>query len=163
MIIRVLIAVVLAVPAYFYTMRYNIHMFQQNGYKNKEHIHWLKKKFRLQWILYFGLALGIVTCVFPYLALEIFEYLVLLVIIVVYRAMKRMNTKKKLVYTARVKRLLTTELILTAAVFALVWIGRNEADPGTVPDPGICESVSGYCGKCHQSSHGGGDQSALYQ
>ena len=106
MIIRVLIAVVLAVPAYFYTMRYNIHMFQQNGYKNKEHLHWLKKKFRLQWILYFGLALGIVTCVFPYLALEIFEYLVLLVIIVVYRAMKRMNTKKKLVYTARVKRLL---------------------------------------------------------
>ena len=75
MIIRVLIAVVLAVPAYFYTMRYNIHMFQQNGYKNKEHIHWLKKKFRLQWILYFGLALGIVTCVFPYLALEIFESL----------------------------------------------------------------------------------------
>lgn len=94
MIIRVLIAVVLAVPAYFYTMRYNMHMFQQNGYKNKEHLHWLKKKFRLQWILYFGLALGIVTCVFPYLALEIFEYLVLLVIIVVYRAMKRMNTKK---------------------------------------------------------------------
>ena len=31
MIIRVLIAVVLAVPAYFYTMRYNMHMFQQNG------------------------------------------------------------------------------------------------------------------------------------
>ena len=57
----------------------------------------------------------------PYLALEIFEYLVLLVIIVVYRAMKRMNTKKKLVYTARVKRLLATELILTAAVFALVY------------------------------------------
>ena len=102
MIIRVLIAVVLAVPAYFYTMRYNMHMFQQNGYKNKEHLHWLKKKFRLQWILYFGLALGIVTCVFPYLALEIFEYLVLFVIIVVYRAMKRMNTKKKLVYTAPV-------------------------------------------------------------
>ena len=43
MIIRVLIAVVLAVPAYFYTMRYNIHMFQQNGYKNKEHLHWLKR------------------------------------------------------------------------------------------------------------------------
>ena len=131
MIIRVLIAVVLAVPAYFYTIRYNIHMFQQNGYKNKEHIHWLKKKFRLQWILYFGLALGIVTCVFPYLALEIFEYLVLFVIIVVYRAMKRMNTKKKLVYTARVKRLLTTELILTAAVFALVCgLGGMKRIPG---------------------------------
>ena len=131
MIIRVLIAVVLAVPAYFYTMRYNIHMFQQNGYKNKEHLHWLKKKFRLQWILYFGLALGIVTCVFPYLALEIFEYLVLFVIIVVYRAMKRMNTKKKLVYTARVKRLLTTELILTAAVFALVCgLGGMKRIPG---------------------------------
>lgn len=131
MIIRVLIAVVLAVPAYFYTMRYNMHMFQQNGYKNKEHLHWLKKKFRLQWILYFGLILGIVTCVFPYLALEIFEYLVLFVIIVVYRAMKRMNTKKKLVYTARVKRLLATELVFTAAVFALVCgLGGMKRIPG---------------------------------
>ena len=47
--------------------------------------------------------------------------------------MKRMNTKKKLVYTARVKRLLTTELILTAAVFALV-CGLD----GMKRIPGLC-------------------------
>ena len=42
-----------------------------------------------------------------------------------------MNTKKKLVYTARVKRLLTTELILTAAVFALVCgLGGMKRIPG---------------------------------
>ena len=133
MIIRVLIAIALAVPAYFYTQRYNMHMFQLNGYKNKEHLHWLKKNLRMQWILCFGLVLGAVTCVFPYLALEIFEYLVLFVSIVVYRAMKRMNTKKKLVYTARVKRMLATELILTAAVFSLVW-----AFCGMKRIPGLC-------------------------
>ncbi len=133
MILRTLIAIVLAVPAYFYVMRYNMHMFQLNGYKNKEHLHWLKKNLRLQWILYFGLVLGAVTCAFPYLPLEIFEYLVLLLIFVVYRAMKRMNTKKKLVYTARVKRMLATELLLTAVVFALVW-----GIAGMKRIPGLC-------------------------
>lgn len=133
MIIRALIAMVLAIPAYFYAMRYNMHMFQLNGYKNREHLRWWKKNIRQQWILYFGLVLGVVTCAVPVLGLEIFGYLVLLVIFVVYRAMKRMNTKKKLVYTARVKRMLATELILTAAVFTMVWIFG-----GVKRIPGLC-------------------------
>ena len=44
------IALGLFVAAYWGVMRYNLHMFQLNGYKNGEHINWLKKNIR-QFIL----------------------------------------------------------------------------------------------------------------
>ena len=118
--IRTLIAAVLAVPAFYLTFRYNMHMFQLNGYKNGEHINWLKKNIRQQWLLVFGILLGILRIVLPVLALDIAEYLTLLLIFVVYRAMKHMKSKKKLVYTARVKRMMVTDLILTAVCVAAV-------------------------------------------
>lgn len=55
---------------------------------------------------------------FPVLALDIFQYFILALIILVYRAMKRLNAKKKLVYTPRVKRMLVTMGILTVLVMA---------------------------------------------
>lgn len=119
MIIRTVIALVLSVFAFFLTMRYNLHMFQLNGYKNDEHMYWLKKNIRQQWLLVFGLILGILRVIFPCLALDIVNDLVLLLIILVYSAMKRLNTKKKLVYTARVKRLIVTNLIVTALILLL--------------------------------------------
>ena len=120
--IRTLIAAVLAVPAFYLTFRYNMHMFQLNGYKNGEHINWLKKNIRQQWLLVFGILLGVLRIVLPVLALDIVEYLTLLLIFVVYRAMKHMKSKKKLVYTARVKRMMATDLILTAVcVAAVAW------------------------------------------
>ena len=55
--IRTLIVAVLSVFAFFLTMRYNMHMFQLNGYKNGEHINWLKKNIKQQWILIFGIII----------------------------------------------------------------------------------------------------------
>lgn len=118
--IRTLIAAVLAVPAFYLTFRYNMHMFQLNGYKNGEHINWLKKNIRQQWLLVFGILLGVLRIALPVLVLDIVEYLTLLLIFVVYRAMKHMKSKKKLVYTARVKRMMVTDLILTAVCVATV-------------------------------------------
>ena len=130
MIIRTIIAVLLAIPAYFYAMRYNMHMFQLNGYKNDEHPRWLKKNLRQQWILIFtgilgairvlevllpnGLLRNITLCVSDVLII-----LTLLLVRLVYRAMKRLNTKSKFNYTPRVKRMITTILILTGVVVVL--------------------------------------------
>ncbi|MBP3205738.1 MAG: UDP-N-acetylmuramoyl-tripeptide--D-alanyl-D-alanine ligase [Lachnospiraceae bacterium] len=119
--IRTLIAAVFAVPAFYLTFRYNMHMFQLNGYKNGEHINWLKKNIRQQWILVFCVLLGICRIFLPVLALDIVGYLTLLLIFVVYRAMKHMKSKKKLVYTARVKRMMATDFILTVVCAALVF------------------------------------------
>ena len=121
--IRTLITAALAVPAFWLTLRYNMHMFQLNGYKNGEHINWIKKNIRQQWVLLFGLLLGIGRVVCPVLVMDVLVWLSLLLIFVVYRAMKHMKSKKKLVYTARVKRMLATDFILTAICVGLTaWL-----------------------------------------
>lgn len=122
MLIRTIIALILAAPAFFLTLRYNMHMFQLNGYKNGEHLNWYRKNARLQWILIFGLLLGVLRLFVHHIAVDIVIYITLAVISAVYNAMRRMKAKKKLVYTARVKRMLVTNGILSALAIALVWI-----------------------------------------
>ncbi len=119
MIVRTIIAAALAAYALFLTMRHNMHMFQLNGYKNDEHINWIKKNLRQQWLLGFGLVLGVLRIIFPLLVLDILIYLTLLLDILVYRAMRRLNTKKKLVYTARVKRMIVTILVIVSVIVTL--------------------------------------------
>ena len=122
MIIRTVAAAALSIYALFLTMRHNMHMFQLNGYKNDEHIRWIGKNLRQQWLLIFGSVLGVLRVVFPFLFLDIIIYLTLLLDILVYRAMRRLNTKKKLVYTARVKRMIFTGGIITLLIIAAVFI-----------------------------------------
>ncbi len=119
MIVRTIIAAALAAYALFLTMRHNMHMFQLNGYKNDEHINWIRKNLRQQWLLGFGLVLGALRIIFPLLVLDILIYLTLLLDILVYRAMRRLNTKKKLVYTARVKRMIVTILVIVGVIVTL--------------------------------------------
>ncbi len=119
MIIRTILALALGIAPFWLSLRLNMHMFQLNGYKNGEHLHWMKKNLRLQWILIFAMVLGLLRLAFPCLALDILGYLTLYVIFLVYRALKRMNNKKKLVYTARVKRMIATILLVTGAVLGL--------------------------------------------
>lgn len=121
-IIRTILAAALAAYAYFLTLRHNLHMFQLNGYKNDEHRRWIRKNLRQQWLLGFGMVLGILRLFFPLLALDILIYLTLIMDILVYRAMRRLHTKKRLVYTARVKRMMATIFILSAAVLVLTFV-----------------------------------------
>ncbi|MBR5765360.1 MAG: UDP-N-acetylmuramoyl-tripeptide--D-alanyl-D-alanine ligase [Lachnospiraceae bacterium] len=99
-------------------MRHNMHMFQLNGYKNGEHLRWLKKNIRQQWLLILMLVHGVNRLVFPAFAHDIMGWINLLLIILVYNAMRRLNKKKKLVYTARVKRMIAT--IAAVSLIALV-------------------------------------------
>ena len=125
MIVRTLITAALAVPAFWLTMRYNMHMFQLNVYMNGEQRAWIRKNFRLQWILVFAICLGIVRVLVPLAgigwltcALDIIIWLTLLTIILVYRVMKEMNQKKKLVFTPRVRRMIAC--IITVCLLLLV-------------------------------------------
>ena len=123
MIFRVIIAVTMAVYATSLTLRHNLHMFQLNGYKNGEHIHWLKKNLRQQWLLYFGLAVGVIRLFVPVLGLDILIYLTLFMDILVYRALHRLNNKTPLKYTARVKRLIVTMVLLCAVMSVALFFG----------------------------------------
>ncbi len=115
-IIRLVVIALLWIPAYILVVRFNLHMFQLNGYKNNEQITWLNKNFRKQWILIWDFWLGVARCFYGALWLDIVIALSLIMTILVYRAHKRLNTKKKLVMTARVKRLTVTIVILSDAI-----------------------------------------------
>ena len=84
-----------------------MHMFQLNGYINNEQNEWIKRNSHLQWILNFATALGLIRIGGAVLikgawfgiAIDILICLTLLVIILVYRLMKEMNSKKPLKFT----------------------------------------------------------------
>lgn len=133
-----LITLALAVPAFWLTLRYNMHMFQLNVYINAEQRAWLAKNKRLQWVLKWAIGLGVVRILLGLwsalhtgllLALDILIWITLLTIILVYRVMKEMNQKKKLVFTPRVKRMVTTIIVLSV-ILAGLGVGFSFAGTG---------------------------------
>ena len=118
MIVRTVIIAVLSVYAFTLTLRHNLHMLQLNGYKNDEHLRWIKKNLRQQWLLIFGFFSGILRLFLPYIIPDILIILDLIMIILVYRALMRLNNKKKLVYTPRIKRLIFTLTLLSILIIA---------------------------------------------
>ena len=140
MIIRTLITLALAIPAFWLTMRFNMHMFQLNTYMNNEQSAWLEKNRHLQWILYFAIALGAVRMLVPLAGLDwltavtdVLVWITLIVIIMVYRLLIEMNSKKPLKFTPRVRRMIATiiavNLLIILVCYAIVLIknGKIEA------------------------------------
>ncbi|MBQ3291272.1 MAG: UDP-N-acetylmuramoyl-tripeptide--D-alanyl-D-alanine ligase [Mogibacterium sp.] len=106
-------------------MRYNMHMFQLNVYMNGEQKAWIHKNFRLQWILVFAMILGALRLLVSFTgpgwltwAADILCWLTLITIILVYRVMKEMNQKKKLVFTPRVKRMVASISVISVLIMA---------------------------------------------
>jgi UDP-N-acetylmuramoyl-tripeptide--D-alanyl-D-alanine ligase len=104
---------------------YNLHMFQQNGYINKEELVWLGKHNDRQRDLLFNLIFGALALIDFWLFRVLFV-LVLVLNIWYYMTVERMSQKKPLVWTARAKRLRDTYLIFVALVIALaVFVVRD--------------------------------------
>ena len=91
MIIMTLITIVLAVPAFWLTLRYNMHMFQLNAYKKGEQTDWLRDNIHMQWILVFSMAFGILSILLTSMGSDVLNiictlvtWLTLAIIIAVY-------------------------------------------------------------------------------
>lgn len=110
---------ILYAAAFLFVMRYNVHMFQQNGYKNKPQLTWLmqnkeRQRVLLPSFLAAALAGGLfhaVTAVIAVLgaALALWYYVLL----------AGQKVKKRLVCTSRVKRLFATNLLLALLLAVL--------------------------------------------
>lgn len=122
MMIFLYIGIPLSIVAYILVMRYNLHMFQLNGYKNSEHFNWLKKNKGKEAILLLTAIAGIVGSIMEAAVTEFIFCLVVLIVIYYFRYLKLQNVKKKLVYTNRVKRLIITDVIINVAVAAIVFL-----------------------------------------
>ena len=117
-----ILCTVLTLPAFLYVLRYNLHMFQLNGYKNGEHIHWLKKNVSRQYLLILIGISGILSMCLPHIVTLLLQTAAALICMKYYLYLKKTNTKKKLVYTARVKRLILTDSILVILLLALTGV-----------------------------------------
>ena len=118
MLAGTIVTALLAAWASIQVMLHSMHMFQLNGYKFPEQCRWLRRNASLQWILGLGLLLGVLRLFFPHAALDAAICLVLLLEIPVYRAKERLASKKKLVYTPRVRRMFATIALLVALAVA---------------------------------------------
>ena len=137
MIIRTLITLALAIPAFWLALHYNMHMFQLNGYINKEQSVWLVKNRHMQWILYFAVVLGLIKMLIPpaaatwiHVLADVLIWLTLIVIILVYRLLREMNSKKPLKFTPRVKRMTGTDIfvcLLLAGAILLICSAKGTA------------------------------------
>lgn len=125
-----ILCAVLTLPAFLYVLRYNLHMFQLNGYKNGEHIHWLKKNVSRQYLLILIGILGVLSMCLPGIVTLFLQAACALICMKYYLYLKKTNTKKKLVYTARVKRLILTDSILVILLLVLtgVFLGVSRID-----------------------------------
>lgn len=133
MTVFMLVLCALFIIAFPLVMRFNMHMFQLNGYKNNEQRAWLKKNASKQWILYVGIIIGAIGVVFPNILTYIIILIWLLLISIIYYLYGKQKAKKPLVYTPRVKRMIATETIVSIFTIAIVWLAcGGEYIPGTV-------------------------------
>ncbi len=123
---------------FFYSMRYNVHMFQQNSYKEHVQLKWVTKYFKRQRFLLiyagavvllliaflcmgFGNVIGNETestiignevqTALKKAGIGLFSILFVFPVLFGYKALKKIYTVKPLVYTARVKRLVACNIL----------------------------------------------------
>ncbi len=98
---------------FWYCLRYNMHMLQQNSYKNKGQLKWIRENFdRQRFLLIAFLSLALVAVLGKFPAAVLVSAVLILPVLWGYVLQKRNNTKKKLVWTKRVKRLWIFDIIL---------------------------------------------------
>lgn len=114
----------------WFSARYNTHMLQLNGYKNNEHMKWLKQSgIRRQFFVCYYLVVMLILAVLSlfinlYAWVYLFWILILIIPLTGYVLLKKSNTKKKLVFTKRVKRMLLADFVLNLLfLLALYLIG----------------------------------------
>lgn len=119
MIVHAIVAV-LVVLSWWYVMRYNLHTFQQNSYMPKEQLAWLRHAWMRQDILIVGVGFGALGLFTPSEVADILALLTWGFILYYFHFLSVYLSKKPLVFTARVKRLIATDAVITVAVSAAV-------------------------------------------
>ncbi len=104
-------------------MRYNIHMLQQNGYKNRSQVQWLRNNGdRQRFLVLFRIPLYLIVFLGRFPAAVIAASVFSLPSLAGYVLLKKYNTKKKLVFTNRVKRLIGGMILLSAVLIAALTV-----------------------------------------
>ncbi len=122
MLFTAIISIICMLPTFGLVLRYNLHMFQLNGYKNKEHMTWIKKNKGKQGLLVLVGIAGIVALIIPSIWSLAVQIIIWLIVCRYYIYLKKANTKKKLVYTKRVQRQIFTDVIISVIALLVVFV-----------------------------------------
>ncbi|MGN0241508.1 MAG: Mur ligase family protein, partial [Candidatus Weimeria sp.] len=114
---------VLLMVALFSGLHYNLQMFQQNGYKNGEYFNWGVRNSERQRFLMPTAFIFLVQYWVKVPALQLILAVVMIIwsiaMIMAYTLYWKTETKKKLVVTARVRRLIATIVIIYVVFFVI--------------------------------------------
>lgn len=120
------IIIALELLCWWYVLRYNLHTFQQNSYKALEQLRWLRGAWMRQDVLLVGLGTTALAVWTPF---EIFDLIAIVVwgfALYYFHFLSVYLSKKPLVFTARVKRMIFTDAVLSlAAVVAAFVMGGH--------------------------------------
>lgn len=105
---------------FIYEIKYNLHMFQLNGYKNKVHFTWLQQNKGKQSILIIHLLGAVLIVLWPAMVIDVLLIIGVLIVLSYYYSLNRAKAKKKLVYTPRIKRLITTNSVMAVILIGLL-------------------------------------------
>ena len=120
-VVITIISLVLTIPALWYASRFNMHMLQLNTYLNNEHFDWMNDNLKKIWLLFALTFVGVLQICFQSVALDIISWVFIVLTLVIFRAMRRIYSKKPLHFTARVKRMFITDYLLCAIVIAITY------------------------------------------
>ncbi|HPU63389.1 MAG TPA: UDP-N-acetylmuramoyl-tripeptide--D-alanyl-D-alanine ligase, partial [Mobilitalea sp.] len=123
-----LVNLIVVILSFIFVLRYNLHMFQLNGYKNKVHLRWLKINRQKQAILVIFLVSAVLAAVARIFALALLMLIGSFIVLLYYYILSKAKAKKKLVYTNRVKRLIATNLILAVILTGLIFPATTLTD-----------------------------------
>lgn len=105
--------------AFWFVLRLNLHMFQQNSYKPGEHRDWLLKNRAKQRVLYPVFLLQVLAGGVMHPVTAVLATLSSGICLFYYVTLSRQKAKKKLVFTDRVKRLCVTNVFLFVLLLLL--------------------------------------------
>ena len=141
------IAIVLTAPAFWYAMRYNLHMFQLNEYNNKEQGKWIAQRHGKERILLALVVFGVVNILRPNIWTLICQAVFALIACWYFRYLKTTKAKKGLVFTARAKRMIGTDIVLTALVCIIVYaVIHGMPRAGVAATPAALTAAAGAFG-----------------
>ena len=127
------LTVLLAAPALWFSSTYNLHMLQLNTYINKEHYSWVFDNIKKQWLLIAIAVVGITQMFLLSKIVIVVEWLLFILAFFIFKLTCEMNNKKPLHFTARAKRILGTDFVITyILLFLICFFCGNEVASGAM-------------------------------
>ncbi len=121
--IILIMQIVISAAVWYFVMRYNMHMFQLNSYKNMEQMRWLRRNYKREGVLVIPFILGTATGIYPVIPVSVIFLMIHAFVLYYFIFLRRYHNKKRLVFTTRVIRMILTDAVLSVIITDAIALG----------------------------------------